>query len=532
MKRAGPYLVALLLLIVGLLMVYRIPFASGFTQIPVDEGDSRFNHYLLEHSYRWVSGHPQHEDLWSPPMFYPATNTIAYSDAMTGYGWWYWPLRAIGLGPQPSFVLWMALSSVINFGAMLWFLTRLFRIELVPSAIGAFLFSFAIPRTAQLGHQQLLPQFYILCLIAGLVLLIRRGHHITAWTMVLAGAVLQFYSGFYHLWFAVFGVTWLFIGGLLFAESRAMLRDLLRRPLPVIAAAATAALCLWPLLHLYLQALHEAGPRSMATVNQMLPRIQSWIYPGTAHWMYGRLCEALPMFSRLPFPNEHILGVGPVTTVLIVLGLARWRHAAWGRAMLVAMAGMLTFTLFYSEHWNPWELVAAVFPGGNAIRAVTRVALLLLIPACMALAMYMQTITSTWVKAALVLLVVCEQGMSIATFDGAAAQSRIDAIAEQAVLHDGPFYFAHEIDNQDLDRFTDEEYVAQLDAMWAGLQVNRPTLNGYSGNAPPGWIRLYFNSIRQNNDYLLVQSHVAAWLKQNGIDFSTIRMVDDSTSIP
>jgi len=532
MKRVGPFLVALLLLMVGLLMVYRVSFASGFTHIPVDEGDSRFNHYLLEHSYRWISGHPQHNNLWSPPMFYPATNTIAYSDAMAGYGWWYWPLRAAGLGPNPSFVLWMVLSSAMNFGAMLLLLTCLFRIELVPASIGAFLFSFGIPRTAQMGHQQLLPQFYMLCFVAGLMLLIRHGHRTTAWTMVIAGVVLQFYSGFYHLWFALFGVTWLFIGGFMFAESRAALLDLLRRPLPLLAATAITALCLWPLLHLYLQALHEAGPRSMDSVYQMLPRVQSWLFPGTAHWMYGRLCEAMTMFNRLPFPNEHILGLGPITTVLVVLGFIRWRHAAWGRAMLVAMAVIMVFTLFYSEHWNPWSVVAATIPGGNAIRAVTRIALLLLVPASIALAMHLQTIKSIRVKIALALLVVCEQGMTVATFDAVAAQARIDAIAGQAVQHSGPFYFAHEIDDEDHDRYTGEEYVAQLDAMWAGLQANRPTLNGYSGNAPQGWIRLYFNSIRQNQDDLLVQSHVTAWLKLYGKEFTAIRLVDDSKTIP
>lgn len=532
MKRVGPFLVALLLLMVGLLMVYRVSFASGFTHIPVDEGDSRFNHYLLEHSYRWISGHPQHKDLWSPPMFYPAKNTIAYSDAMAGYGWWYWPLRAAGLDPHPSYALWMVFSSAMNFGAMLLLLTRMFRIDLAPAAIGAFLFSFGIPRTAQLGHQQLLPQFYILIFIAGLMLLIRRGHRSTAWAMVIAGVVLQLYSGFYHLWFAIFGVTWLFIGGLFFAESRASLLNLLRRPLPLLAATATTALCLWPLLHLYLQALHEAGPRSMASVNQMLPRVQSWLYPGTAHWLYGSLSEAMPMFNRLPFPNEHILGVGPVTTVLIVFGLVRWRHAAWGRALLVAMAGIVAITLFYSGQWNPWELVAAAFPGGNAIRAVTRVALLLLIPASIALAMHMQTITSAWIKTVLVLLVVGEQGMSVSTFDAVAAQARIDAIAGQAVQNDGPFYFVHEIDAGDHDRYTGEEYVAQIDAMWAGLQANRVTLNGYSGNAPQGWIRLYFNSIRQKQDYQLVQSHVAAWLNLYGKEIAAIRIVDDSTTIP
>jgi hypothetical protein len=457
---------------------------------------------------------------------------------MAGYGWWYWPWRAIGSSPEVSYVLWMMLASAMNFFAMLLVLTRLFRIDPSAAAIGAFLFAFGIPRTAQIGHQQLLPQMYVLVMFAGLFWLIRHAktanprHIMTAWTVITLGGVVQFYAGFYHLWFAVFGIVALLAASLLFTESRVDALAVFRRPVPLVAACVLGGLSLWPLLQLYLGALNEAGPRSMETAYQMLPRVQSWFFPGAANWLYGRWVGAMPMFTSLPYPGEHILGIGPVTSVLVAYGLFRWRHTAWGRASLVAIAGLVAITLYYAESWNPWQLVASFFPGASAIRAVARVALLLLIPASIALAMQMQHIKTRWIKILLIGLVAAEQGMTVTTYEIDAVQHRVDMIADDIAADPGPFYYIHTIDANDRDRYTGEEYIAQLDAMWAGLEAGQPTINGYSGNAPPGWMSLYFNSMRNENDLRKIEAQVHTWITNRGGDTAAIHIVDDQPDTP
>jgi len=523
MNRAVPWFVTALLLIIGLWMLYGIPFSTGFERIPGDEGDSRFNHYLLEHSYRWLTGHPLHRDVFSPPMFFPAGNSLAYSDAMAGYGWWYWPLRACGLDINTSYVLWMAIASSMNYIAMLVVLTRLFRIDLLSSAIGAFLFSFAVPRTAHLGHQQLLPHVYILFILAGLVLLARQTspenprHSIRniafPCALLVSGAVLQIYSGFYHLWFAVLGITVLAASGLLFKESRETIQSLVRRPVPLLISTLIILACSWPIVQLYLEVLKTAGPREMDVVYQMLPRWQSWLFTGPRHWLYGQLGESCPIFTNLPFANEHILGLGPVTTVLVILGLLRWRTSAWGKASLATMGLLMALTLYYTAVWNPWELVAQVFPGAGAIRAVSRIALLLLIPASVALAGRIHSIRHTWIKLALMGLVVAEQGMNIRTFDASAAQKRIAAIASVASQQDLPFYYVRSLTGNQQPQ--GREFVAQIDAMWAGLQANRPTVNGYSGNTPRGWMELNNNNTMSNQETIAMESKVRSWMQRN-----------------
>src|SRR5687768_1748130 len=81
---------------------------SGLRLIQTDLGDTRLNMYLLEHSYRWVRGEPSHGDFWSPPFFYPAHNTAAYTDLLLGAAPLFWAWRVLGAVPDTAFQLWTA----------------------------------------------------------------------------------------------------------------------------------------------------------------------------------------------------------------------------------------------------------------------------------------------------------------------------------------------------------------------------------------------------------------------------------------
>jgi hypothetical protein len=55
---------------------------------------------------------------------------------------------------------------------------------------------------------------------------------------------------------------------------------------------------------------------------------------------------------------------------------------------------------------------------------------------------------------------------------------------------------------------TDPTYVIQLDAMWAALELGKPTVNGYSGHDPPAWP--FHNPRAANTDKVL------EWLEREG----------------
>ena len=101
-------------------MLFHPAIFSGFAQLQTDEGDTRFNHYILEHGYRWVRGDAFHSSLWDPPFFYPEKNVLAYSDTLFGVAPVYWVLRATGLAETSSFQLWAMLVVFLNFAASYW----------------------------------------------------------------------------------------------------------------------------------------------------------------------------------------------------------------------------------------------------------------------------------------------------------------------------------------------------------------------------------------------------------------------------
>ena len=143
--------------------------ASGLAHIQGDWGDARLNNYILEHGYRWLVGAPGHWSLWSPPVFYPAPNTAAYSDILLGVAPFYWPWRLIGVAPDTAFQLWIMTIASINYFVAVVCCKRLLHVGWTSAALGGFVFAYGSTRVAQLIHAQLTEQFYALFVCYALV---------------------------------------------------------------------------------------------------------------------------------------------------------------------------------------------------------------------------------------------------------------------------------------------------------------------------------------------------------------------------
>src|SRR4051812_9371309 len=150
------------LYLTGMLLAFYPVFFSGFARVPGDTGDARLINYLLEHGWRWLLRRPPHEDLWSPPFFYPAPNAGAYSDILLSVGPLYWPWRAAGVAPELAFTFCFLTLVSLNYLTMYLFAARCVRLTSPASAFAAFLFAFASPRLMQISHLQLHAHFYTL----------------------------------------------------------------------------------------------------------------------------------------------------------------------------------------------------------------------------------------------------------------------------------------------------------------------------------------------------------------------------------
>jgi hypothetical protein len=157
------------------LMVHFPMLASGLRLTQADLLDSRFNHYLLEHSYLWLNHDPNHASFWNAPFEYPAPNVLAYSDVMICFAPPYWAWRAVGFLPDTAFQLWMLTVAAINFLMAFFVLRRGMRFRTAGAWCGAVLFAAMGSRAAQLEHQQLYCQFYVLLTLYALIRLFNEG---------------------------------------------------------------------------------------------------------------------------------------------------------------------------------------------------------------------------------------------------------------------------------------------------------------------------------------------------------------------
>ena len=221
-------LVILLVLVLGISAFFHPMILSRFALVQTDPGDTRFNNYILEHSYQWILGNPLHKSFWDCPIFYPCTNATAFSDMLLGSAPIYWFWRILSFLPDTSFQLWMIAVGILNFLASFIFLRRGLGLSLIASAGGAYLFSFASMRGTQLNYPQLLPQFFTMI---ALFCICRMFAHLPEqeiysnrrqwfWTAVFAAAVAcQALAGIYLGFFLFLGLMIALAVSLVFRET-------------------------------------------------------------------------------------------------------------------------------------------------------------------------------------------------------------------------------------------------------------------------------------------------------------------------
>jgi hypothetical protein len=134
----------------------------------------------------------------------------------------------------------------------------------------------------------------------------------------------------------------------------------------------------------YNTARNAIGYPPPAEVFAMLPRIYSWIYMGLHNWIYNRQAYMRP-FRSLFMDQEHRLGIGLITTGLVLLGLYRAKARKDLRIYSSVAVVLLVLVTVWPPGFSLWTIVASLIPAAGAIRAAGRAGLLLLLPASIGL---------------------------------------------------------------------------------------------------------------------------------------------------
>ena len=519
--------------VAGMWLALGPTWASGFARVQGDLSDARLNNYILEHGYRWLLRMPGDRMLWSPPMFFPTQNTGAYSDILLGVAPLYWPWRALGLAPDTSYQMWMLSVASLNYVLAVVCCRRLLHVDWPAAALGAFVFAFGSIRIAQLLHAQLIGQFYWLIALYAIARLMARGSGASdpstptvrdwLWTGVIAACVvLQVYGGYYEGWFLAFvlvlGVLWAFA----LPATRPALASLGRRVWKAaVVVLCLGALALVPLAQPYIHAARTVGLRPYGMVTAYLPRVSSWLFEGSASVLYGWVAR-YPLFSAIPEPTEHHLGLGLATTAVACAGLWHTRRQPLTQLMIVCAATIVGLATYWPNGMSAWIIVYRFVPGAAAVRGVSRIALVLLVPAGVGAALWAQR----WQRRPLLvggvaLLMAAEQWQSLPAYDKALARARVSAVA-QAIPPDCPAFLYVPREGQG------DPWLYQTDAMWASMETGVPTVNGYSGNVPPGWT-FYRNMEGSGSSDSAVTQALRAWASRWSIEPSRLCRVPPST---
>lgn len=473
----------------GMLLVFHPLLLSGFRQTPGGPRDARLVHYALEHAYRFFRQTPHHERFWDPPLFYPARNVAAYTDALLGQAPLYAAWRLLGAGPDRAFQLWELAVWTLNFLAFYLFLRRLFHLGPEAAATGAFLYAFGNPRLANVPHPQLLPQIYLLVAFYALFRLVEgaregaRRRRLLGYAVTAALAlVAQAYSAFYPFFFVVLQLAVAVPAALLFREGRRAAGPLLRRAgLPAAVAVALGALLLLPFASHYGLAAQEMGPRQWSQVEALLPVPASWVLMARQNWLYGWVHDVLRELGIKLYNSPHTNGTGVVTLALAVAGLAIERRRMAVRLLVVVGLATVLGTTLFPGGFTLWRCVYDTVPGAGALRAVARVGQTLLLPFSVGLAFFCQRLLTGGRRRVALLLAVAvaaEQAGSADSFDRREMELRVATLVERIEPGCAVFYVS-------TPRVAWE--TIQIDAMWASLASGVPTINGSYGNAPPEW---------------------------------------------
>ena len=622
-RALGPLLGLVMAGVIGLAMMHHPMLLSGFARIQTETNDSRFINYGLEHTYRWIAGSASHRSFWDPPIFYPAPNVTAFADTLLTVAPLYWSWRVLGFLPDTSFQLWMLTASALNYLAGYWLMREGFRLGFPGAICGAFLFAFSAPRANEIEHQQLSLQLYTVLTLIALLRVFRdrparpRGAFVL-WSVAGLSLVAQLYASFYLGWFLAVAFVMAGVAAIALPPYRAVVIAVAREQWPAIGGAALLTLlAMLPLAEHYLAAAAAVGVRDYEReVVHAIADWRSWIYLGPQSWMFGWLSR-LDALSFPVFEQAMRRGLGIVTPLLCLIGLALRRNDATLRLVGIATLGLIVATMRFDRHvwagmglglcWTCvvqlvghartvrerallavsmlllavtflpammsqaalvtglmaalfatawvwltrtpvavgplvvaslvvcatawvfagdviyWPYVASAIPGGRALRVVARALLLAIIPAAVGFGAFFDW---AWQRRrrlgwALVLAVVAvfEQGVTTSAFDKFGTRSAVAEVARQVNGQWQCFYYSPRLSEALIVRYGFDHMivVSHLDAMWAELQTGVPTINGYSGSSPPGWLTLYASNITRDGDRERVQGALAGWASRHSM---------------
>jgi hypothetical protein len=375
----------------------------------------------------------------------------------------------------------------------------------LPAAAGAFTFSFCLPFLAQSGHAQLVYRFAIPLAFFSFWQLIGK-RNINSFKWVLIWTTWQFYCSIYLGLFLVYFLFSIYLATL-FLGQRKLIRSLLvsfktssrNQKILTCSSSLLSIIFLFVLLMKYkLIAIDYGFEGSKQTIEGMLPRLSSYLISdlsGLSSWVGAWV-------SDIPARGEHQMFFGIGVCSLFLFGV--W--LSWAKSSTQTMhiqdgnleLGKLAFIAFMILFMMTLKIgifglynLPVLIPGVKAIRAVSRIVIIMALPISILVAISCQwaiTLKDPIQKYSSILFVLLLLGAEVIFFkmqtvpfkELSSRQSELKQLLPEKIPANSILYVTK--------KKNEPFYLAELDGMTLSQNLGIPTLNGYSGQFPYGII--------------------------------------------
>lgn len=482
---------------------YLLNALGYFSMIPGDLGDARFNSVVLEHGYQWLTG--KTSQFWSPAYFYPFERVLGLSDGHFGSNWVYSLLRGVGLSREMAYSGWYFFAFLLNFGVCAWVL-RCLKYSAFAAAAGAFTFAFALPVLHQEGHAQLVYRFAVPLACFFWYRAVLQFDSVDFAKAIFWCAV-QFMCSIYLGVFLVYCLIAIALALVIVSVVRGPLRpkvamvvnsqpDLAvrtkNRPAIfrtswfwyVLATIAVGAVFL--LLREYKSIANDYQlVRPIDDLRSLIPTPSSYLLADNSilsRWIGSGV-------ANFPARSEHQMFIGLGMLCLVAVGA--WEDT-FARVCVLTLLALVGLTLMVADH--SLYLWLLKLPGVDAIRAVSRIILVMLFPISGLVAagvdrlLRLSASRGLWFQASLLVAIIFILSIESVYYQPhqAAVQTWVDrqrglaSLASTDLPKDTILFVTQ--------RKAEPFYIAELDAMIYAQDHQLATLNGYSGSTPPGYV--------------------------------------------
>lgn len=379
-----------------------------------DAGDARYIDLILEHYYKWITGHEKFTDLI---CFYPTTNTISYSDMLIALAIPFCLFRSLGMSMFMANKLGLILLHLIGTCSMVYLLKRKFKLGYLGVVVGTICFCYANALSVKSWHNQMLT----VCLVPLVIILLvnffenwqkRNAKRIFSALGAITVVALIFYTSFYNAYFLFLYALFFLVCYIIFLcvkKVRCFKATALfvkRNAVEILLYIVFGIAIMIPFFIIYLPTLKSSGGWVWEPILQMLPSWRNFFNVSPYNVLYGPFVDSDYFKTSGIYAGELRTGFPPVEFLLFLTGtgylfvsyfknvkkqkagnVISLKQVVYFMYPVCAVAVICCFILILRfRNYSLWYFVYKYVPGASAIRAVSRFNMFLTLPVAVVIA--------------------------------------------------------------------------------------------------------------------------------------------------